>query len=179
MLSGERNSNVWLIMYAAVYADLSGTLYKRQTEPVTFAKHGERNTAVAHVDTNTIHKKERRLYYFDRNIDENLKQKVIAAVKGKISLQRSKGTCDSMPSRQRTSWITSWIGMGIFGNRILRLADRPFRNLYMLTALLMYNFRAWNIQSNSRRTERLPLTPRKYSNQPITLLKRQVCTLWT
>ena len=73
-----RNGHIRLIMDTEVYVNLSTTAYTRPTEPGPYAQHGVSNTAAAHDNANAIHKEARRVYDIDKNVDDTLKQEVIA-----------------------------------------------------------------------------------------------------
>ena len=79
-LGGGRNGHVRLIIDTAFYANLTGTPYKRPTEPVPYATHWKSDTATARSDAKKINKGECHLYNLDKNVDDALKQEVIAEV---------------------------------------------------------------------------------------------------
>ena len=72
-----------LLIEAVVYANLSGTPYTSPQIQGPYATRGSSNTVATRTDAKEIHKKERRLYVLDKNVDNTQKQEVIAALEGK------------------------------------------------------------------------------------------------
>ena len=79
-IGGGRNCNAGLIMDAAVYDNILVTTYTISTEPGPYATHRASDTAAERADTNKIHKEERQIYNIDENLDDVLKQELIATV---------------------------------------------------------------------------------------------------
>ena len=77
---GEVNGHSRLLMDAAVYVNVAAMSYTILLDPGPYAQHGVGDSTVERADANVIHKKPRRIYDIDENVDATLKQYVIAVV---------------------------------------------------------------------------------------------------